>query len=210
MTNLIFRINKSLVDDSYANQPSNFVTVDVADSLIFSAGSAIVINNKTPLPTTQELIEAGILLSPSEITVVPHYFLGDISDDTLKEILLAGNQNKRYVFCCSFDGITATEPQLEAWDDDNADSYALACLGSGVPNSSWYKAKTTTDGLPGAAWAGTALAGSGVSNIILLNNGAGALLTAKDLYFNFKVVVPAGVLTAGQYLPILQISYTSN
>lgn len=214
MTNLLFRINHTSIDDSYANSPSNFVTLGAGDSLIFSAGSAIVADGQ-PIPSQSDLNRAGTLLDPLVATIVAHYFLADSSENELVEIHLAGNQNKRYVFACSFDGPTASEPQLEAWDDSNLNSYLLGCLGNGTPANSWYKAKCTTSALPGAAWTGTPLAGSGASNIILLNNGNGALgdlgsgESTQELYFNFHVKIPAAYTTPGQYLPILLITYTT-
>jgi hypothetical protein len=83
-------------------------------------------------------------------------------------------------------------------------------LGSGQPSNSWYKAICTTTTEPGTTWTGTPLAGSGVSNVILLNAGAGALTGAKDLYFNFHVNIPAGYVTPGQYFPVLLVTFTTN
>jgi hypothetical protein len=209
MTNLLLRINNSAVDNPYVTSPSNFITVAADDTFIFSAGSALVANGQ-PIPSQADLNRAATLLSPTLATIVAHYFLGDTSLNLLKEIYLAGNGNNRYAFCCSFDGATASEPQLEAWDDSDLDSYSLTCLGSGNPANSWYKAKCTTSLAPGATWTGTPLGGSGASNIILLNDGAGALTVAKDLYFNFHVNIPAGVTTPGQYLPVLVVTYATN
>lgn len=210
MTNLIFRVNTSAVDNTFAAAPSNFTTVENDDSLIFSAGSDVVIDGKTPLPEQPDYNRAATLLDPLVTTIVAHYFLADVSVDLLKEIHLAGNSDKRYVFCCSFDGATASEPSLEAWDDDTLNTYIMTCLGLGVPNSSWYKAICTTGAIPPSGWPGTPLAGSGASNKILLNAGAGALTVEKDLYFNFHIKIPAGVTNPEQYLPVLLITYTTN
>ena len=209
MTNLLLRINKTLVDSTFIAAPANYVTLGSGDSLIFSAGSSAVID-QADIPEQAELNAAATLLDPLLETIVAHYFLADSSEDKLEEIKLAGNSDKRYVFCASFDGPTASEPQLEAWDNGNLNSYALSCLGSGTPNLSWYKAKCTTAVTPGALWVGTPLAGSGSANAVLLNAAAGALLVATDLYFNLHVKIPAGVTTPGQYLPILLITFTTN
>ena len=209
MTNLILRANVSAVDSNYVTAPGNFVTVDTGDILIFSAGSAIVIDGAV-IPSETDLKRAATKLNPLASTIVAHYFLADLSVNLLKEIHLAGNGDYKYVFCVSFDGATASEPQLEAWDDATLASYILGCLGSGQPSNSWYKAICTTTTNPGATWAGTPLAGSGVSNVILLNAGAGALTVAKDLYFNFHVKIPSGYATPGQYLPIMLVTYTTN
>jgi len=210
MTNLLLRVNKTAVDSTYVAAPGNFETMGSGDSLIFSAGSAAVIDG-ADIPETAELNEAATLLDPLLETVVAHYFLADSSVDLLKEIHLAGNGDYRYVFCASFDGPTASEPQLEAWNDGNLNAYTLVCLGSGTPNLSWYKAKCTTASTPGATWLGTPLAGSGASNKVGLNSGVAiSEVAGKDLYFNFHVKIPAAVTTPGQYLPILLITYTTN
>jgi hypothetical protein len=209
MTTLTLRVNKSAVDSSYVAAPTNFETVETGDVFIFSAGSTVVANGQ-PIPDQTELNKAATLLDPDNATVVAHYFLADLSANLLKEILLAGDDDNQYVFCASFDGATASEPQLEAWDDDNFTTYVLGCLGAGTPNNSWYKAVCTTTSTPGESWMGIPLAGSGVSNSVLLNDGNGALSAAGDLYFNLHVKIPAAYTTPGQYVPVILITYTTN
>jgi len=209
MTALTFLINKTSTDSSYVSAPANFTAVEVTDALVFSAGSTIVANGQ-PIPTQTDYNRAATLLSPSVNTIVAHYLLADTSANLLRELFNAGQKNKQYVFCCSFDGATATEPALEAWDDATLTSANLACLGTGIPTASWYKAICTTTSLPGVDWSGTPLAGSGVSNRVLLNGGLGALTVAKDLYFNFHVNIPAGVTTPALYLPVLAIVFDTN
>lgn len=212
MTELIFRVNKTSSDIAYANMESGdefYVDVAVDDVLIASAGSAAVADEQ-PIPDAIALNRAATLLDAIDPVEVAKYFLADTSYTKLREIFLAGSVNKRYVFCCSFDGATASEPVLEAWDNEDMDSTDLICLGTGVPALSWYKAICTTAGLPGAGWTGTALAGSGVDNSILLNNGTGPLTVAKDLYFNFYILIPAGITTPAGENPVLVITYTTN
>lgn len=210
MTHLILRINNSITDSSFVAAPGNFIDVDpVNDSFIFSAGSGAVADGQ-PLPSATDLNRAATQLSAIADVIVSKYLLSDASAALLKEIKLAGNQNKQFVFCASFDGATASEPILEAWDDTNLNSIALACLGAGVAANSWYKAVRTTSGLPGSNWAGIHLAGSASGNHILLNGGVGALGAAVDLYFNFKIVIPAGTAIAALYQPVLLITYTTN
>ena len=209
MTSLILRVNHSTVDSPFVTAPSNFIDVAAADSFIFSAGSALVADGQA-LPSQADLNRAATLLSPTVSVIVAKYFLRQVASGLLREIYLAGNQNKQFVFCCSFDGATATEPQLEIWDNINLNTYAAVSLGASVPNSSWYKGVCTTLAAPGVGWTGTPLAGSGSSNIILLNNGAGALTAAKDLYFNLMLKIPAGVSTPGAESPILTVTYTTN
>ena len=218
MTNLILRVNKhATIDDSFIGAPSQYVDLEAADSLIFSAGSAVVIDGADLDDVTQpELNKAATLLSPNQVTIVAHYFLSDNSTEKLDEIHLAGDKSKQYVFCASFDGPTSSEPQLEAWDDRGLVTYDLVCLGAGTPASSWYRAACTKYGPLNPASVGIPLAGSGVSNVVPLNGGDGALdelgtgEDSHDLYFNFCVRIPAAVTNAGSYLPVLIISYTTN
>ncbi len=208
-TNLLVRINNSLTDGTYAANPSNYVTLDTAkDYFIFSQGSATVADGQA-IPSQDDLNRAGVVISAVSAVTVPKYFLADVSVNLLKEIKLSGNNSNRYVFCASFDGATASEPILEAWDDDNLNTYTLTCLGAGTPNSSWFKAICTTHSAPSYGWAGTPLAGTGASNSVLLNGGLGALTVATDLYFNLKIIIPAGSVAA-LYTPKLLITYTTN
>ena len=210
MTNLILRINNTVTDSNYATAPGNYIAVDdTLDTFIFSNGSAQIADGQG-IPSEEDLNRAAVLLDGVLEVIVPKYILKDVSGSILKEVKLAGNQNKRYVFAACFDGATATEPVLEAWDNNSINTYALACLGTGVPNNSWFKAKCTTDALPGVDWAGTPLAGSGGSNHVLLNNDAGALTVAKDLYFNLKIIIPGGISTPSLYTPTLLITFTTN
>jgi len=89
-------------------------------------------------------------------------------------------------------------------------SYIDPCLGQGVASASWYKAICTTTSTPGADWTGISLAGLGASNVLLLNDGNGALTAAKNLYFNFKVVIPGGYLIPAVHTPMLVCTYTTN
>jgi hypothetical protein len=210
MTDLILKINNTVTDSVVG---VGWIDVDnINDGFIFSTGSAAGqgVSDGDPIPSEALLNRYAVQLSAISAVTVPKYFLADNSTNLLKEIKLAGNQNKRYVFACAFDGATATEPVLEAWDNDSMNSYSDPSLGAGVPNVSWYKAVATTSALPGVNWTGVSLAGNGSSNIVLLNEGNGALTGAANLYFNFKIVIPAGYLTPAVHTPILSIVYTSN
>ena len=163
-------INNISDELEYGVSGSDWVIVDAdADYFIFSTGSVAVADGEA-IPSETELNRAAVQLDDTNPVNVSKYFLADDTDSKLKEIINAGNQDKQYAFCCVFDGATASEPQLEAWDDSDMDSYNGVALGSGVPASSWYKAINTNDGTPGADWVGTALAGSGSSNILTLFN----------------------------------------
>ena len=213
MTSLTMLINNSTQDSPIGASGTTWVAVDPNyDVLIFSAGSILGggVSDGDVIPTETLLNRYAVQLDPVNPVIVPHYFLADYSANLLKEIKLAGNQNKRYSFACQFSGATATEPQLEAWDTSSMTTIVSPALGSGTPNSSWYKAVGTNLGLPGTNWAGIPLAGSGVSNVLLLNDGNGALTGASTLYFNFKIVIPGGYLTPVIATPVLSIIYTTN
>ena len=122
-------------------------------------------------------------------------------------------ENKQYVFNFSFDGDTATEPRLEAWDDSTHTSIDAHVLGNGTPANSMLKAKATAYALPGAGWAGTPIAG--VANYVLLNAGMGAIElgtgeTSKELYANIKIVIPASYPTPAVETFVLTCRFTWN
>ena len=203
-------INNLINELAYGVSGSDWVIVDAdADYFIFSSGSVIVADGET-IPDETELNRAAVQLDADNPVNVSKYFLADDTDNKLKEVINAGNQNKQYAFCCVFDEATASEPQLEAWNNSDMDSYNSVELGSGVPASSWYKAITTNTGSPGEDWTDISLAGSGASNVLLLNDGSGALSVAGELYFNFKIVIPGGYLTPALHSPILVVTYTTN
>ena len=120
-------------------------------------------------------------------------------------------ENKRYVYAFSFDGATASEPTCEAYDDSDHDSTAKHVLGNGTPANSFVKAVCTTASLPGASWAGAAIAGA---NKLLLNNGNGALaalpsgVTSQELYANIKLVIPSAYATPAVETFVLTVRYT--
>lgn len=210
MTNLTLHINRSTTDSPLNTSGVEWVEVDATyDTFIFSNGGTGVADGDD-IPTDEELNQAAVPLDAVDPVTVPKYFLADFSADLLKEIKNAGNQNKRYVFACEFDDPTASEPQLEAWDNEDMDSYVDPALGSGTPSGSWYKAISTTSALPGADWTGINLAGNGAGNIVLLNDGNGALGAAGDLYFTFKIVIPGGYIIPAVHTPVLVVTYTSN
>lgn len=178
------------------------------DTFIFSNGSDVVKDGE-PIPGSSYLNAAGIILSGVE-QVVPHYFLADFSDNLLKEIHNAGNQNKRYVFCFSFDGATASEPVLEMWDNTSLNTTNIYSLGAGTSSNSWFRGIVTTTVAPRNNWLGYKLAGSVDTHFLWLNNQLGALTAAKNLYCNFKVVVPASFPNAAAEAPIMVVKYTGN
>jgi len=203
-------VNTQGVNDlPFSTNPSDFTEMDLAaDKLIFSAGSVTVADGQ-PIPTVQELNSAGLLIGAADVEC-PHFFLADVSAVNLKEIHNAGNQNKRYVFCASFDAATASEPILELWDDANLDTIADYCLGNEIAGASFFRAKTTTGALPGVGWTGNRMAGSAETHFLWLNDGAGALSAAKELYWNLRLTIPALFGNAAAEAPVWVIKYTSN
>jgi hypothetical protein len=210
MTNLSIYVNNDTQDQPLNTSGISWTLVDINnDYLIFSNGSDVVADGES-IPTDTELNQAGVIISATEEVIVPKYFLADANAVVLKEIHNAGNQNKRYVFAFYFDGATASEPVLELWDDEDMDTVDAYSLGNGTPANSWWKGVVTTDGLPGADWAGSALAGATDTHFLKLNNNNGALTTAKTLYCNLKIVIPAGATQGGAEVPILVVKWTSN
>ena len=208
-TSVSVYVNNTSTDSPRGTSGITYTLLNLTnDYLIFSAGSVAVADG-ADIPTPAELNSAGMLITTSDVEVA-HQFLLDASDNLIREIFLAGNQNKRYVYCFAFDGATASEPVLELWDDTDLDTIADNCLGEGVTNSSWFRGITTTDGLPGAGWTGKRLAGSSDNHFLWLNNEAGALSVAKDLYCNLRVTVPANFDEASAEAPVFAIKWTTN
>jgi len=202
-------VNTTAVDATFVAQPANFVLLDlVNDEIIWSAGSAAVADGQDT-PTEAELNEAATLIDTVDVEIADAFLLDDSATGVeLKLIDLAGSQDTQFVFLFSFDGATATEPFLEAWDDTNHNTTNFQSLGAGTPANSFISAVLTTSGLPGAAWTGTKIAGS--SNRLSLNGGGGALVAATDVYTNIKVVVPANHPTPAAEKPVLTIRFTFN
>ena len=206
-TNLVVKSNTTANDTT---DSGNFVTVDLTnDKFIWSDGSSAVADGQDT-PSDAELNEAAPLVPASVEYEVPYLFLLDFSatGQELKLMDLAGSLNNRYVLRFEFDGPTATEPTLEAWDDNGHDSNALECLGASVGADSYISVVRTTDGAPGSAWTGTKI--SGASNKSNMNGGSGALGTGSHtIYYNIKVDVPVGATPAAE-TPVLTIRYTWN
>lgn len=207
-TALTIAVNCDNQDQPYGTSGVDWVDVDVSnDYLIFTAGSDTVKDGET-LPSSSDLNQAGTIIIGSDVDIA-HYLLADYNANQLKEIDLAGNQNKRYVFAFSFDGGTGSEPVLEVWDDSDMDSIDDYCLGNGVASNSWIRGITTTDGLPGASWTGSRLAGSSSGNFLWLNNQNGALGVAKVLYCQLRIVIPASYPYSAAETPVFVVKYTT-
>lgn len=215
MSNLKCLINyvDSLV--SYFTTPADYIELDLTnDYLIWTAGSATVTDLMTHEPTPAELNEAASIIDASLPVTVSKCLLMDYSHNVggsyYTHLVKGMGDNKQYVFAFSFDGATATEPQLEAWDDSSHTTFAKNVLGLGTAINSFIKAVCTTLLPPGSSWAGVPVAGS--SNVILLNAGNGALTTPgsglnNNLYANIKIVIPANYSTATAESFVLTVRY---
>ncbi|HSG31997.1 MAG TPA: hypothetical protein VLB82_10680, partial [Thermodesulfobacteriota bacterium] len=202
-------INTTAVDQDRIAQPGNYILIDTAnDKLIWSAGSAAVADGQDT-PTGTELDEAATIITTVAVEV-DKLFLLDFSDTgvELKEIDLAGSTDTQYVLNFSFDNATASEPTLEAYDDNTHTSANLNVLGSGTPGDSMIKAVLTTSGSPGASWSGTPIAGAVAPNVLELNGGGGAFGSAAEVYVNLQVVIPASYPTPFTEAPVLTCRYT--
>ena len=213
-TNLTVRINDTDADIAYGESGAGYIDLDlINDYLIWTAGSDDVQAGEDE-PTSEELNSASSLIDDSVEVQVAHCLLFDYSADILEEVEGMG-ANKKFVFCFGFDGDTASEPQLEAWDDSNHDSTDKHVLGGGgTPYDSFVKGVCTTLALPGTGWSGSAIAGS--SDVLLLNNGTGALdalatgETSQELYANLKISIPQSYPTPSVETFVLTIRYTFN
>lgn len=220
-TNLQVRVNYSDATKDYQTDNSAYIDVDLdEDYLIWTGGSDNVKDLMTHEPTEDELnIAAAIIDEDADVTVdlcLLMDYSHDVGGSYYTHKVLGIGEDKRYVFAFSFDGSTATEPTLEAWDDSNHDSYDKHVLGNGTPANSMVKAVCTTAGSPGTGWAGTAIAGDGSSRKINLNNGAGALgsvpsgQSTQELYANIKIVIPQDYANPAVESFVLTCRYTWN
>lgn len=208
-TNLSIHANISAIDNDRITSPANYVLMDLAnDKLIWSAGSVAVADGQDT-PTNIELDDAATIIQATDVEV-DKLFLLDFSDVgvELKEINLAGSTDTRFVINFSFDGPTATEPTLEAYDDNTHTTANLLVLGNGTPANSMIRAVLTTAGLPGAGWLGTPIAGAVLPNILELNGGAGALVGAAEIYVNIKALIPGNFPTPFSETPVLTTRFT--
>lgn len=194
--------------------PTKYLEVDLThDYLIWTEGSDKVKDKMTHEPTIDELNEAASVISETEDVIVRKCLLMDYSHyggfftrEVKKNTENPYNDNYRYVFCFRFDGATATEPRLEAWDNANHNSINKKVLGEGNPLLSFVKSVCTTYQEPGNLWSGVPLAGN--DNYLLLNGGAGALEEAKDLYANLKIIIPANYSSPAAETFVLTIRYS--
>ena len=213
----------------YATTAADYITMVLTagnDYLIWTAGYGtdpdditFVGDLMTHEPTAADLNRAATIIGASPTTVAM-CLLMDKSHDVggayythkvLKDKAVTLD-NQRYVFCFSFDGATASEPQLEAWDDSTHTTAVKNVLGLGYPLNSFVKGVCTNLGSPGVAWPGSALAGA--SNVLLLNNSSGALaalgsgITSQELYCNLKIVIPAAYATPAAEEFVFTVRFT--
>ncbi len=211
-TNLELRINNGDPDIQYDESGADYRLLDLTnDYLIWTAGNSAVADGQDE-PTQAELNIASSIISESVDVTVAKCLMFDYDVNLLYEVQGMGD-NKKYVFCFSFDGDTASEPQLEVWDDDTHSSTDKHVLGAGTPANSMVKAKATTSSLPGASWTTAPIAGS--SNVLLLNEGNGAIIfasgeTRRDLYANIKIIIPTDYSTPGVEGFVLTCRFTWN
>jgi hypothetical protein len=208
---MTFFINYVDATVAYVTTPADYIQLDlVNDYLIWTAGDATVKDLMTHEPTADELNAAASIIDELAALEVALCLLMDYSHNVggayYTHKVIGMNENKRYVFAFRFDAATATEPQLEAWDDSDHDSTDNNVLGDGTPANTMVKGVCTTNALPGAGWVGSPLAGS--ANVLLLNAGGGALSVAKDLYANLKIRIPAAYATPAAETFCLTVRHT--
>lgn len=210
MTSLAIRANLVDATHTFAAFPADYITLDlINDYLIWSEDLEDLMTHE---PTSDELNEHAVIIDDAAIKTVPECLVMDYSHNWggayYTHLVIGMGDNKRYVFCFSFDGATAMEPQLEAWDDDTHLTTAKHVLGNGTPANSMIKAVCTTLALPGAGWAGTAIAGSNSARVVKLNGGNGALSGAGHLYANIKIQIPMAYATPAVEAFTLTVRYT--
>ena len=213
--NLTVRINSGDPSVAYGESGADYIDLDLSpsrDYLIWTGGSSDVADGENE-PTEEELNIASSIIQ-STATQVAHCLLYDYSAGLLKEVEGMGD-NERFVFCFSFDGETATEPTLEAWDDSNHTTADKHVLGGASGYDSFVNAFCTTSLSPGSNWVG---AGSGTKiagNVTLgLNDGNPISMSGiasgetYDCYANIGILIPASYDTPGAETFVTTVRYT--
>ena len=210
-TNLLFYVNEVDASVSKVTNPSNYSLVDLPNDFLIWSGS--LADHMTHVPIASELNAAASVIDALNPVTVARCLQMDYSapGGYYTHLIMGMGQNARYVFCFSFDGPTATEPQLEAWDDATHTTANTNVLGLGTAINSFVKAVCTTVSLPGTNWSGAPIAGA--SNVLLLNAGAGALSTpgsglSNDLYANIKIVIPANYSSPAAETFVFTVRYS--
>lgn len=214
-TNLSIKVNFVDATVTYQTTPADYLSLDLTnDYLIWSEDLEDLMTHE---PTSDELNEHAVIIDDDANKTVPECLVMDYSHDVggayYTHLVKGMGENKRYVFGFSFDGATANEPRLEAWDDSThttTDKHVLGTDESGA--ISMVKAVCTTRNLPSEAWAGTSLKGS--DSYLLLNDGEGALddlesaLLSQELYANIKIVIPQAYATPAVETFVLTCRFT--
>jgi hypothetical protein len=220
-TLLSVKCNLVDADVDYATTPADYISLDLTnDYLIWSEDLDDLM---TTVPTADELNAHAVIISDDAEKLVPECLVMDYSGDWNghyhTHLVIGMGENKRYAFAFSFDGATANEPQLEAWDDVNHDTFDKNVLGLGIEGDSMVKAICTSGGAPGSNWAltggaGIAIAGDSSTRVVQLNDGNGALPiletgeTSQELYANIAIVIPIAYATPAVESFVLTVRYT--
>ena len=117
-TTLSVRVNYVDADVNYTTTPADYITLDLTnDYLIWSKTLEDLMTHE---PTADELNAAAEVIDPDVVVTVTKCLLMDYSHDVggayYTHLVKGMSENKKFVYCFSFDDATATEPQLEAWD----------------------------------------------------------------------------------------------
>lgn len=204
-------VNCDTVDSPLNTSGVDWVEVDTDNDEIIISGGSDSVKDGEVIPSETQLNNAGLLLvQPRVEQTYDKYFLADSDANLLKQIHNMGAGNYRYVIAIEFaGGGTVSEPTLELYDNEDLDSIDSVPLGSGVASSSWFRGITTTDGLPGASWTGSRLAGSADGNFLWLNNENGALSGADTLYAQLKCIIPSTQIESGASVPVVAVKYAT-
>ncbi len=213
--NLTVRINNDDPTVEYGATGADYIDLDLSanrDYWIWTAGSDDVSAGQNE-PTEDELNQASSIILATAVQVA-HCLLYDYSAGLLKEVEGMGD-NERFVFAFSFDGATATEPTLEAWDDSNHTTADKNVLGGVTGYDSFVNAFCTTSLSPGTDWigsgSGTKIAGT---TTLGLNDGEAVNMTGigtgdtYDCYANIGILIPASYAIPGAETFVLTIRYT--
>ncbi len=214
--NLTVRINSGDASIAYGETGADYVDLDLnlnRDYLIWTKGSDDVKDGENE-PNETEFNIASSIIQATDVQVA-HCLLYDYDAGLLKEVEGMGD-NERFVFCFSFDGETATEPTLEAWDNSSHDTADKHVLGGETGYDSFVNAICTTSLSPGTDWIGTGSGTKIAGDVKLgLNDGepispTGGIPTGEtyDCYANIGILIPGGYATPGAELFVMTVRFT--
>jgi hypothetical protein len=217
MTNVEILINTEDASLTYKDEPTHYKKLNISnDFLLWGEETVRIHDGAEGIPSEIDLLESATVIDPINSRKVSKCFLFKPDEGLGGKLFEVDGMgmDKPYVFAFSFDGPTASEPQLEAWDDISHQTINFHVLGNGNGENSFISGVTTNVTSPGPSWGGEPIAGSEYP--LLLNDDLGPLedlpsgTDSQELYCNLKISIPPAYSEAGVENFIFSLRYTWN